>query len=96
MKYLNDFNMYVINEAASLLVSINSIDGEEFYFSKGNFSSPPTDSTGFIQQLRDLDASAPRGFSSADMWVLDKETNDRGSDSASIKVNPAKFSKYFK
>jgi hypothetical protein len=86
----------VLNEASNLPVTITSINGKSFYFTKDSFNSPKIDGAGFIQQLRDLEATAPDGYTSAEMWVHDKETRRTPGASANIKVNPSKFSTYFK
>ena len=85
-----------LNESSNLPVTITSINGKSFYFTKGSFTSPKTDGIGFIQQLRDLGATPPDGYSSAEMWVHDRETRKTPGASANIKVNASKFSVYFK
>jgi hypothetical protein len=85
----------VLNEASNLPVTITSVNGKSFYFTKDSFKSPKIDGAGFIQQLRDLEATAPDGYSSAEIWVHDKETRRTPGASANIKVNPSKFSTYF-
>jgi len=86
----------VLKESSNLPVTITSVNGKSFYFTKGSFKSPKTDGAGFIQQLRDVEATAPDGYPSAEMWVHDKETRRTPGASANIKVNPSKFSNYFK
>jgi len=86
----------VLKEASNLPVTITSINGKSFYFTKDSFTSPKIDGIGFIQQLRDLEATAPEGYASAEVWVHDKETRKTPGANANIKVNPSKFSTYFK
>jgi hypothetical protein len=86
----------VLREENNLPVTITSINGKSFYFTKGSFNSPKVDGAGFIRQLKDLEATAPDGYTSAEMWVHDKETRRTPGASANIKVNQSKFSTYFK
>ena len=86
----------ILNEASNLPVTITSINGESFYFTKDSFTSPKIDGVGFIKQLRDLEATAPDNYTLAEMWVHDKETRKIPGANANIKVNPSKFSTYFK
>jgi hypothetical protein len=85
----------VLKEASDLPVRITSINGKSFYFTKDSFRSPKIDGAGFIKQLRDLEATAPDGHASAEIWVHDKETRDTSGASANIKVNPSKFNELF-
>ena len=63
----------VLKESSNLPVTITSVNGKSFYFTKGSFKSPKTDGAGFIQQLRDVEATAPDGYPSAEMWVHDNQ-----------------------
>ena len=77
-------------------VKITSINGESFYFTKDGVTSKKINGAGFIKQLRDLEATAPDEYASAEMWVNDKETRKEPGADANIKVNSSKFSTYFK
>lgn len=93
---VKEYVSQLIKESSNTSVTIVSINGKSFYFTKGSFTSPKTDGAGFIQQLRDLEATPPDGYSSAEMWVHDKETRRTPGAQADIKVNASKFSTYFK
>jgi hypothetical protein len=55
-----------LDESSNFKIKIHSINGEEFFLSVNKFTSPETDSNGFIQELRDLKATAPNGYASAE------------------------------
>ena len=86
----------ILKEASDLPVKITSINGKSFFFTKDSFTSPKIDGAGFIQQLRDLEATAPDEYASAEMWVHDKETRKTPGANANIKVDSSKFTTYFK
>lgn len=75
------------------MVSVEIVSkGDSYYIYKDGYTSPTTDSIGFIQQLRDLCATAPYGYGSAEMWVYDPNR----SNTNTVDVNASLFSKYFK
>lgn len=73
-----------------IFVDILSTD-DGFCICKDGYTSPKTDDIGFVQQLRDLNASPPKGYGSAEMWVYDYNRVN-----TEVCINASIFSRYFK